>query len=85
MLREAARLNQEQGQWYSNDLIVEALRRADASTYIGTNGGRALYEFDMGRPIGRVYAPNGTVIADVTRVRVVRYPDGTLRTAFPIR
>jgi hypothetical protein len=65
-----------QGQWYNDMLIVEAEQRA------GLNPGENIV--DMGRPIGRVYRADGTVVSNVTFAKVIRNPDGTLITAFPM-
>ncbi len=72
------------GQWYNSDLIVEAERRANLENAREGPGGKLIHIFDMGRPIGRVYMPDGSVISDVTRVKVIRNPNGTLDTSFPI-
>lgn len=42
------------------------------------------YVIDMGRPIGRVYRLDGTVVEDVTRCFIRRLPDGTIDSAFPV-
>lgn len=74
------------GQWYDNSFIIEAEQRATAGTVVNTTpNGKTIHEFDMGRPVGRVFTPTGTVVSDVTRVRVVRFPGGRLQTSFPIR
>ena len=65
-----------QGQFYDNNTIVEAEQRAPVSP--------GVYDIPMGRPVGRVYMPDGTVVQDATRVRVIRRPDGTIETSFPI-
>lgn len=38
----------------------------------------------MGRPIGRVYMPDGTLQSDVTRCVVFRNDDLTVGTSYPI-
>lgn len=63
-------------QFYDNAVIIEAERRAPA-----TPGDHPV---DMGRPVGRVFQPDGTVIFDVQRVLVVRGADGSLITSYPI-
>jgi len=74
------------GQWYDNSLIVEAERRADATTIINTLAdGRTIHRVDMGRPVGRIFLENGAIQSDVTIALVVRLPNGRLRTAYPIR
>jgi hypothetical protein len=73
------------GQWYNDSFIIEAEQRATADTVVEvTGGGKTVHELDMGRPVGRVYMPDGTIVSDVTRVRVIRYPNGTIQTSFPI-
>ncbi|MEU0884375.1 hypothetical protein ABZ345_37785 [Lentzea sp. NPDC005914] len=64
-------------QFYDNALIVEAERRAPAIP-----GEHVVH---MGRPVGRVFQPDGSVISDVQRVFVWRRADGTLATSYPIQ
>jgi hypothetical protein len=64
-------------QFYDNALIVEAERRAP------TTPGEHIV--DMGRPVGRVFQPDGSVDGDVQRVIVVRQSNGSLTTCYPIR
>ncbi len=73
-----------QGQWVDDRFIVEAERRAVPANFVRAEGGRAVHEFDMGHPVGRVYLPDGTIVSDVTRVRVLRNADGSFFDAFPI-
>jgi hypothetical protein len=76
-LKDRARgTNTPQGQFNDDKLIVEAEQRAPVEP--------GVYDVDMGRPVGDVYRPDGTVVEDVTHVRVVRKPDGTIRSSFPI-
>ena len=63
-------------QFYDNALIVEAERRAGA-----TPGEHIV---PMGRPVGRVFQPDGSVISDVQHVFVWRRADGSLITSYPI-
>lgn len=65
-----------QGQYYDNKSIVEAEQRAPLTP--------GAHDVPMGRPVGRVYVPNAAPIENVTTVRVVRKPDLTVRTSFPI-
>jgi hypothetical protein len=37
----------------------------------------------MGKPVGNVYLPDGTVLEDVMIVKVIRKKDLTLKTAYP--
>ena len=64
--------------------IVEAGRRAGPQNAVEQKGNVTIYEFDMGHPVGRVYLPDGTIVSDVTRVRVIRAQDGSFFDAFPI-
>lgn len=74
------------GQWYDNSLIIQSEQRATANTIVNTlPNGTTIHEFDMGRAVGRVFTPAGTIVSDVTRVRVVRFPNGTLQTSFPVQ
>ncbi|HKX28674.1 MAG TPA: hypothetical protein VJ302_13325, partial [Blastocatellia bacterium] len=75
-LRDRAAGGTPQGQYYDNNAIVEAEQRAPTEP--------GAYEIEMGRPIGRVYMPDGTIKENVTRVRVVRRANGTIKTSFPI-
>jgi hypothetical protein len=65
-----------QGQWYNKDLIVEAEQRAPLSP--------GPHDIDMGRPVGRVYHPDGSVTEGVRTVRVVRRDNLTVGTSFPL-
>lgn len=78
-----AQFGVQMGQWYNNDLIaeVDALPRP---ANVGTQAGRIVYEIDVGRPVGRVYLPDGLVVSDVTWVRVIRDAGGRFFNAFPI-
>lgn len=42
------------------------------------------YIIDFKRPIGRVYYPNGSITEEITRAVVIRNPDGTLKSAYPV-
>ncbi|MEV6872197.1 hypothetical protein [Amycolatopsis sp. NPDC051128] len=64
------------GQFYDNALIVEAERRAPATP--------GAHDVDMFRAVGRVFQPDGSVVSDVQRVRVVRLADGSIESSFPI-
>ena len=39
---------------------------------------------DLRRPIGRVYAADGSVIDNVTHVVVIRRADGTIKSMYPV-
>jgi Domain of unknown function (DUF4157) len=65
------------GQWYNNNLILEADER-----FPGTPG--EAVDVNFGRPVGRVFLPDGLVVSDVTWVRVVRNSDGSFSNAFPV-
>jgi hypothetical protein len=65
-----------QGQFYNNGTIVDAQNLAPP--------GPGAVDFDFGRPIGRVFMPDRTVVSDVTRVRVVRDAAGNFIDAYPI-
>jgi hypothetical protein len=38
----------------------------------------------MGKPVGRELLPDGSMVKDVKRARVVRRADGTVKTSYPI-
>lgn len=78
MSERAAGRRVPDSQFYDNALIAEAEQRCTSLT-------AGEHIVDMGRPVGRVYLPDGTVVSDVTRVVVVRKPDGTVKTSYPIR
>lgn len=65
-----------QGHFSDARFIVEAEQRAPLSP--------GAHDVPMGQPVGRVYMPNASPIENVTTVRVVRKPDLTVRTSFPI-
>ena len=74
------------GQWYDNSLIIKAEQRATAATIVRTYpNGKTVHDFDMGQAVGRVFTPTGSIVSDVTRVRVVRFSNGRLDTSFPIQ
>jgi hypothetical protein len=73
------------GQWYDNQFIVEAERRATPATVVKTLPNGTEHVVEMGRPVGRVFMQDGTIISDVTNARVIRHADGSLETSFPIR
>ena len=74
---DANRTKIPQGQFYDDQAIVEAERRAPLSA--------GAHDIDMGTPIGRVYQPGAKPVENVTRVRVVREaPDLNVKTSFPI-
>jgi hypothetical protein len=66
------------GQWYNDQLIAEADAR------FPWNGARRVSDVDFGRPVGRVFLPDGLVISDVRFVRIIRNADGSFDNAFPI-
>jgi hypothetical protein len=65
-----------QGHFYDDKFIVEAEQRAPLSP--------GDHDVRMGRPVGRVYYPDGTVTENVTTVKVIRKADGTIRSSFPL-
>ncbi len=76
-LKDRARsTGNDQGQWYSDDFIVEAEQRAPLEP--------GPHIVDMGRPVGRVHRPDGSSGENVTTVMVIRKRDGTVRTSFPV-
>lgn len=66
----------DQGQWYDDQHIVEAEQWAPLTP--------GPHDIDMGRPIGRVFCLDGSVV-DTQRARVVRAPDLTVRTCYPVK
>jgi hypothetical protein len=68
-----------QGQWYNTDLLVELDQRFPTE---GT--GMRGQPVDFGRPVGRVFLPDGLVISDVHWVMIIRADDGAFFNAFPI-
>lgn len=71
-----------QGQFYDDIIIVEAERMTRKQPTFGQGGNLHLAEFN--KPIGRVYHPDGNVTENVTKVLVVRRPDSTVKTSYPI-
>ncbi len=67
----------QMGQWYNDQLVIELDQR------FPNNGIGQPEIVDFGRPVGRVYLPDGRVISDVTTCSIMRYPDGTFNNAFP--
>ena len=78
LIDRARELNKPQGQFYDNMTIVEVERKApkQRGSYIVTD--------DKPGGIGRVIYPDGTIIENVAKVLVVRKPNGTVRTSYPI-
>jgi hypothetical protein len=75
-LKDRARTTGDpQGHFYDDKFIVEAEQRAPL-----TPGD---HDVPMGRPVGRVYYPDGTVKENVTTVKVVRKADGTVISSYP--
>lgn len=66
----------DQGQFMDDQAIVEAEQLAPL-----TPGAHVV---DLGRPVGKVHKPDGTTVDGVTKVVVVRKPDGTVRTSYPV-
>lgn len=76
-LRDRARTtNNPQGQFYDDNTIVQAEQRAPLTP--------GAHDVPMGRAVGRVHMPDGTVVENVTTVRVVRRDDLRVDTSFPI-
>jgi len=71
----AAGNREDQGQWLKPDWI-------EAERVAPPHPGR--YVIDFGRPIGRVYHPDGSVTENVTRAFIMRNADGTLKAAYPV-
>jgi hypothetical protein len=75
-LKDRARTkNDPQGHFYDDKYIVEAEQRAPLTP--------GVHDVPMGRPVGRVYYPDGTIRENVTTVRVIRRTDGTLKSSYP--
>lgn len=64
-----------QGQWLDENFIVEAEQRAPLKE--GEN------IVDMGKPVGKVYMPDGSVVENVSKVKVIRRADMTVNTSYP--
>jgi hypothetical protein len=75
LLDRARGTQKDQGQWYDDNDIVEAERHTPTEP--------GAHVVDMKRPIGRVYHPDGSITEDVTQVRVIRKPNGAIRSSFP--
>jgi hypothetical protein len=83
--RGAGGIRAPNGQWYDDSFLVEARGLANADNLVQRlPNGRTVHEFDMPYPVGRVFMPDGSVVSDVRRVRVLLLPNGELRNAFPI-
>ena len=74
----AASTAQEQGQWLDNEKAAEFLK--DLKNDIGDEP----IEVEIPSGLGQVISPDGT-ITPVNRALVVPKPDGTYRTAYPIK
>ena len=75
LIDRAVGKNTPQGQWLDENFIVEAEQRAPLKA--GEN------IVDMGKPVGKVYMPDGSVIENVSKVKVIRRADMTVNTSFP--
>jgi RHS repeat-associated protein len=64
-----------QGQWYDDMFIVEAEQLAPLE--VGEN------IVEMSKPAGRVIFPDGSIVENVTVVKVIRRPNLTVKTSFP--
>jgi uncharacterized protein YcnI len=64
-----------QGHWHDDQLIVEAEQLAPLKP--------GEHIINMGKPVGNVYLPDGTVLEDVKIVKVIRKENLTLKTAYP--
>jgi hypothetical protein len=76
LIERARSTKDPQGQWLNGKFIVEAEQRAPLRP------GAHVVEFDG--PVGNVYRPDGTVVNSVRKAIVVRRPDLTLKTTYPI-
>jgi hypothetical protein len=75
-LQDRARTtNNFQGHWQDDQFIVEAEQLAPLEP--------GEHIINMGKPVGNVYLPDGTVLENVKIVKVIRKKDLTLRTAYP--
>jgi hypothetical protein len=75
-LQDRARTtNNFQGHWQDDQFIVEAEQLAPLEP--------GEHIINMGKPVGNVYLPDGTVLENVKIVKVIRKKDRTLRTAYP--
>jgi hypothetical protein len=75
LLDRARGKQDDQGQWYDDNDIVEAEQRAPTEP--------GFHVVDLKRPIGRVYHPDGSITEGVTQAGVVRKKDGAVRSSFP--
>ena len=67
----------DQGQWIDDMFIVEAQKLAPFKP--------GSHIVEMGKPIGRVFCPDGSVVENVEKAIVVRKANLTVRTSYPIR
>ncbi len=72
---QAKSLETDQGQWLDENGPVEAEQLAPKRP--------GVFVVSMGRVVGKVYLPDGTVV-DATKVFVKRRTNGTIATSFPV-
>jgi len=82
LIDRARGIDEPQGQFYDDAVIVEAEKRTRGKPAFGPQNNCQIAEF--GEPIGRVYQPDGSITKNVTKVLVIRRRDGTARSSYPI-
>jgi hypothetical protein len=65
----------DQGQWLNNEIAARLL--------LESNDGQPTQTIDIPEGLGQVIKPNGSIVS-TTRARIVRKPDGNIRTAYPL-
>lgn len=77
LLDRARNTGNDQGQWIDDMFIVEAQKLAPSKP--------GAHVVEMDKPIGRVFCPDGSIVENVKKARVIRKSDLTVRTSYPIR
>ncbi len=70
LIDRARGINEPQGQFYDDAVIVEAERLTREEPVFGPQNNCQIALF--GEPIGRVYQPDGSITENVTKVLIIR-------------
>ena len=64
-----------QGHWIDNEYIIEAERLAPLKS--------GEHIINMGKPVGNIYLPDGTILENVQIIKLIRNKNLTVKTAYP--